>query len=333
MSWGKRGLLTVAAMMWLLGTVCTAQPADGADNGGTISQQGFRVPRSNHVVLIMEENRSAGSAEMYMTYLKSLADHYSQALQTYSDSHGSWLAYGELTSGMAPSNGRGDHGLCSGDGCTQTITIDNLVRRLVASGKSWRGYFQSMPSIGYTGYQYGTYVRRHNPFAFYSDVANYPAQQDNMMPTDPYMLQDIVSNNLANFTWISPDLDHDAHSGGVDQLALIIADYYLRSFVPQLLATPPFQANGDGVLIVTFDESEPQGDNSCGGNPDRNNCGGHVWTVVIGPKVKQHYASNLHYMQGSQFRLICDLLEVSPCPGDGATSSSMSDLFKGLGTP
>jgi acid phosphatase len=309
------------------------RPAGDVGESGSVSRQGPVTPRSNHVVVIMEENRSVEQAEQYMTYLKSLADQYGQGLQVYSDSHGSWLAYGELTSGLAPFGGEGDHGLCNGDGCRMTIIIDNLVRRLLAAGKTWKGYFQSMPSVGYMGYESGLYVRRHNPFAFYNDVAYFPAQQQNMMPADPYMLQDIVNNNLANFTWISPDLDHDAHNGNSDQLALIIADYYLRSFVPQLMASPPFQANGDGVLLVTFDEGEPQHDNSCGGNPDRNNCGGHIWSVVIGPKVKQRYTSNVHYMQGSQFRMVCDLLSVSPCPGDGATSPPMSEFFNGLGHP
>jgi len=330
----RYGLLA-AALVLALAPMAMAQDAPVQEVGPSVeaSQQVFTPPPSNHVVVIMEENRSATLSAMYMTYLKSLADQYGQGLQVYADSHGSWLAYGELTSGLHPFNGQGLGGICNGDGCSQPITIDNIVRRLTAAGKTWRGYFQSLPYVGYMGYQSGNYVRRHNPFAFYSDVVYYPAQQQHMMPADPYMLQDIVSNNLANFTWISPDLDHDAHNGNSDQLALTIADYYLRAFLPQLLLSAPFQANGDGVLLVTFDESEPGQDNRCGGNPDPNNCGGNIWSVLIGPRVKQHYVSNIHYMQGSQWRLICDLLGVNPCPGDGASSPSMSEFFKGLGTP
>jgi len=81
--------------------------------------------RSQHVFVIMEENRSISQASEYMPYLKSLADQYAQGMQVYSDSHGSWLAYGELTSGLDPFNGQGDGGICNGDGCTQTIAIDN----------------------------------------------------------------------------------------------------------------------------------------------------------------------------------------------------------------
>jgi len=285
--------------------------------------------RSHHVVVIMEENRSISQASQYMPYLRSLAQQYSQGVQVYSDSHGSWLAYGELTSGLAPFNGEGDDGLCTGDGCSQTITIDNLVRHFAAQGISWRGYFQTMPYIGYLGYQSGDYVRRHNPFAFYSDVDYIIPEQRNMLPADPFMLNDIVNNRLPNFTWITPDLEHDAHNGNNDQQALMAADQYLQTFLPQLLQSPPFQPGGDGVLLVTFDEGELSGDNGCGGYPDPNDCGGHIWQVVIGPQVNLGYESDTVYKQGSQLRMFCDLLGLTSCPGDGATSAGMAEFFQG----
>lgn len=305
-----------------------AQDSPAIASSGSPDQSGMQY-RSRHVVVVMEENRSIGVASEYMPYLKSLAVQYGQGMQVYSDTHGSWLAYGEITSGMNPFNGSGDNGLCTGDGCTQTINIDNLVRHFASQGISWRGYFQTMPNIGYLGYQYGEYVRRHNPFAFYSDVVNFIPQQRNMYPLDPYLFNDIENNRLANFTWISPDLDHDAHNGSDDQQALAAADAYLQTFLPQLLQTTPFQAGGDGVLLVTFDEGELSGDNGCGGYPDHNNCGGHIWQVLIGPQVNRAYQSDTVYKQGSQLRMICDLLGLNSCPGDGASSPGMAEFFSG----
>ena len=319
MSRSQKLSLALAVVGLFIG-IASAQDTDS-------SQQPLPFGRSHHVVVIMEENRSVNIAMEYMPYLKSLANQYGMGMQVYSDSHGSWLAYGELTSGMAPFNGSGDNGICNGDGCSQTINIDNLVRHFAAQGITWKGYFQSMPQIGYMGYQYGNYVRRHNPFPFYSDVANNPAEQANMFPADPYMLQDIQTNNLANFTWISPDLDHDAHNGTSDQQALAAADAYLQTFVPQLLNSPPFQPGGDGVLLVTFDEGEIYSDNTCGGNPDPNNCGGHIWQVVIGPQVKREYSSVMWYKQGSELNFFCGLLGLTGCPGDGATSNTMTEFI------
>jgi hypothetical protein len=304
-------------------------PADSSSYAGSGAPQPGSQYRSRHVVVVMEENRSITEASEYMPYLKSLAVQYSQGMQAYSDSHGSWLAYGELSSGMAPFGGEGDGGLCTGDGCTQTITIDNLIRHFEGQGIAWRGYFQTMPQIGYLGYQYGEYVRRHNPFAFYSDVVDLIPEQRNMYPADPYMLNDIENNRLADFTWISPDLDHDAHNGSDDQQALAAADAYLQTFLPQLLQSAPFQPGGDGVLLVTFDEGELSGDNECGGYPDPNDCGGHIWHVLIGPQVNPAYESDTLYKQGSQLRMICDLLGLNSCPGDGATSPGMAEFFAG----
>lgn len=323
-----RSIVSLAVSLLFLVTAGFAQESPADPTGSNGAQLPPAIGRSKHVVVVMEENRSIEEAQEYMPYLHSLAQQYAQGLQVYSDSHGSWLAYGELTSGMAPFGGEGDNGICNGDGCSETITIDNLVRHFASQGISWRGYFQSMPQIGYMGYQYGNYVRRHNPFAFYSDVVYQLSEQQNMKPADPYMLQDIANNDLANFTWISPDLDHDAHNGSDDQQALAAADAYLQTFVPQLLASPPFQPGGDGVLLVTFDEGELTGDNHCGGNPDPNNCGGHIWHVLIGPKIQNTYESNIWYKQGSQLRMFCDLLGLTSCPGDGATSPSLSEFFQ-----
>jgi acid phosphatase len=329
----RHRLCAAIALCCFAATFVVAQeaPGSGVDQTtitGTDAQLVSQY-RSHHVVVVMEENRSIGVAAEYMPYLKSLAVQYSQGMQVYSDSHGSWLAYGELTSGMNPFNGSGDNGLCNGDGCSQTITIDNLVRHFASQGITWRGYFQTMPNIGYLGYQYGEYVRRHNPFAFYSDVDYVVPEQRNLYPLDPFLLNDIANNRLPNFTWISPDLDHDAHNGTNDQQALAAADAYLQTFVPQLLQSAAFQPGGDGVLMVTFDEGELSGDNTCGGYPDRNNCGGHIWHVLIGPQVNRAYESDTVYKQGSELRMICDLLGLNGCPGDGATAAGMAEFFAG----
>ena len=141
-----------------------------------------------------EENRSTNHALEYMALPgTAMAFQHSEGMQVYSDSHGSWVGLRRThPSGIAPRNGEGVNGICNGDGCTQPINIPNLVRQFAAQGKTWRGYFQSMPSVGYMGYQYGLYVRRHNPFAFYTDVFYNPAEQRNMVPLDGYLLPEMV---------------------------------------------------------------------------------------------------------------------------------------------
>src|SRR5262245_10587483 len=55
--------------------------------------------QSSHVFIVMLENRSDSEAMKYMPYLSGLAKQYSRALEAYSPSHGSFLAYLELTTG------------------------------------------------------------------------------------------------------------------------------------------------------------------------------------------------------------------------------------------
>lgn len=284
---------------------------------------------SNHVFVLMLENRSDAEALRYMPYLSNLAAQNGTAAQAYSASHGSWLAYGELVGGINPIGGEALNKVCNGDGCKHTIDVPNLVRQLDAEGKTWKGYFQSIPSTGFMGRQSGQYLRRHNPYPFFSDVANSHSEQQNMVQ-DTELAADLAAHTVANYNWISPDANHDGHNGGT-QAALTAADHYLQAFLPQLLESSYFQPGGDGVLIVTFDESDLSGDNQCGNG--RNKCGGHIFTAVIGPNVKPAFTSNTVYVQKDMLATTCALLQLSACPGDGATGKSMAEFFRSAPPP
>ncbi len=283
--------------------------------------------QSNHVFVLMLENRSDSEAMKFMPYLSGLANQYSLSLQAYSPSHGSFLAYLELTTGAAPQGGEADNNNCNGDGCNLPYTKDNVVRELATLGKTWRGYFQSMPSQGYMGYEDGDYVRRHNPFPFLSDVVNSYSQQQNMVPWTGNFANDLAANNVANYTFLVPDLTHDGHNPADDtQTALHNADVYLSQQLPALLQSKYFQAGGDGVLVVTFDESDLSGDNSCSQNQQQG-CGGHIFFAVIGPGVKRGYQSSTHMMQNDMLRGTCDMLGIKSCPGDGASVPGLGEFF------
>jgi acid phosphatase len=198
-------------------------------------------------------------------------------------------------------------------------------------GKSWRGYFQSMPYPGYMGYQVGDYVRRHNPFPSLSDVANSYPEQQNMMPWSSNFAHDLATNNVATYTWLVPDLTHDGHDPqGDTQTALHNADVYLSQQLPALLNSKYFQPGGDGVLLVTFDESDLDGDNSCSKN-QKQGCGGHIFFALVGPGVNQGYESSTHIMQNDMLRGSCDMLGIKPCPGDGGGGLGLAEFFNGVG--
>src|SRR5438552_3700724 len=67
------------------------------------------------------------------------------------------------------------------DGFGGTVSDDNIVRRLVAGGKTWKSYAEGLPSTGFLGSGSGRYARKHNPLSFFSDVTASPAQQQNLV--------------------------------------------------------------------------------------------------------------------------------------------------------
>jgi hypothetical protein len=283
--------------------------------------------QSSHVFILMLENRSDAQAMRYMPYLSGLVNEYGGALQAYSPSHGSFNAYLEVVAGSHPQNGLSDGGNCNGDNCQHPYSHDNMVREINAKHMTWRGYFQSMPSRGFMGYQYGDYVKRHNPYAYLSDVANDHNQQQNMFPWGNNFAADLASNNVANYTWLVPDLTHDGHNpGNDDQTALRNADHYLSEQLPALLGSRYFQHGGDGVLLVTFDESELSGDDSCS-QQQPHGCGGHILFAVIGPGANRNFQTSTHMMQADMLRGTCVMLRVSACPGDGAQAAGIAEFF------
>src|SRR5438477_1112876 len=94
------------------------------------------VPLFGHVVLVVEENHSysevIGNSEM--PYLNSLATQYGLATQYFANTHPSIGNYFMLTTGQIVTND---------DFFTGRLDVDNIVRELLASGKSWKSYAES----------------------------------------------------------------------------------------------------------------------------------------------------------------------------------------------
>ena len=269
------------------------------------------VPRSAHVVLVIEENHTFAEVLAAMPWLTSMGNTYAFANDYHADQPGSLLDYLWLSSG----SGELSFG-CSGAACSAPVTDDNIFRELTHAGVSWKVYADSLPSQGYMGGDYpaaGTaYVERHNPAKWYSDVINSPQLQQNMVPFTQFA-KDMAANQLPAYSLIVPDVAHDAHNG-----TLQAADAWLQTNVAPVLQQPYFKTGGDGMLIITFDEC----DGAIGACPEQ------VYTAVIGPHVKPHYQSSLLYKHESALRTMLDALGVTTYPGAAATAPDMADFFQ-----
>ena len=255
-----------------------------------------------HVFIVTEENTNYSSVigSSSMPYLNGLAQQYGLATQYYANTHPSIGNYFELSTGQIISNN---------DGFSTVQNVPNVVRSLLAAGKTWKSYAESIPNACYLGGDTGNYARKHNIFPLLSDVANDPVQACNNVPFTQFAT-DLANGTLPHFSNIVPNLCNDAHD-----CSLSTADTWLKNNIDPLIKSAMFQR--DGLLIIVFDES--------GG--DNTNGGGRVVWVAVSPKSKPAYQSTTLYQHQSTLRLILKGLGVNVFPGAAATAPDMSEFF------
>jgi acid phosphatase len=260
------------------------------------------IPPAGHVFLVTEENHDYADAidSASMPYLDSLARQYGLATQYYANTHPSIGNYFMLGTGEIITND---------DSYSTIVTVDNVVRRLRAAGKTWKSYAEDIPSVGYVGGDVGGYARKHNTLALLSDVATDSTERRNLVPFTQFAT-DLANGTLPNYANIVPNLCNDAHD-----CPLATADAWLKTHIAPLLASATFQQ--DGLLIITFDESDS----------DTAHGGGRIAWVVVSAKAKRGYQSTTLYQHQSTLRLTLEALGITQFPGAAATAPAMSEFF------
>ena len=267
----------------------------------SITQPTTTLPQFGHVVIVVEENTSFSEVTATsMPYLFALASQYGVATQDYANTHPSIGNYFEMTAGQIITND---------DSYQLTVTADNIVRHLLAAGKTWKDYAEDLPSVGYTGPTTGNYARKHNPLSFFSDVVNDSVQVKRLVPFTQFAL-DLAGDTLPNYSFVVPNLCNDAHD-----CDLLTADNWLQANIAPLLNNPSFKQ--DGMLIITFDEA----------SGDDTNGGGRIFWTVISPKAKTGYTSTTLYQHQSTLRLMAEALGLTSFPGDAASAPNMAEFF------
>lgn len=284
-----------------------------------VLQCGAQIPASDHVVLLVAENHSYSQVvgnTSAMPYLNSLINNYGLATNYDANSHYSIPNYFWLTTGTY---------VTLNDGSTKVFNVDNVTRYLMAAGKTWKAYEESIPSAGYTGPTVEPYERNHDPFVYFSDVVNSSALM-NVVPFTQFAT-DIANNQLPNFSFITPNSQHDGHTANLSAM-----DQWLKTSLAPLFASPAFQPGGNGLLIITFDESL---DADCLPLPvcpklPENGGGGHVAAIVIGPNVLRGKQSATFYQHPSVLKTALLALGISGAPGSAQTAPAMLDFFSSV---
>ncbi|HEX6797133.1 MAG TPA: alkaline phosphatase family protein [Ktedonobacterales bacterium] len=266
--------LMVAAMVAPSGMV-RADPG----SGNRSSLKNFQ-----HVFIIMMENTSYSSliGNPNAPWINSAAQTYGLATSYFGVTHPSQPNYIAATSGST-------NGVTSDN--DTTINVPNIVDQLEAHGKSWTAYMQSYAlcngDVLASSCGNQLYERKHNPFISYQDVQTDPARVAHIVDFSQ-LSTDLASNNVSDFSWISPDQCHDMHGRGApasdpcsfdnEQDLIATGDQFLQQTVGEIMASQAW--TGNSVIFITWDESDfPFGDVSgcCDAVPG----GGHVVMLTI----------------------------------------------------
>jgi acid phosphatase len=247
-----------------------------------------------------------------MPYLSSLLSSGALATNYYANTHPSIGNYFTMTTGTQVSND---------DAFSGIVSTDNVARELTTAGKTWKAYAQSIPSPGYLGGDQYPYLRRHDPFSYFNDVQNSPAQAANIVGFSQ-LSADLGAGVLPSFIFIVPDAQNDAHDcpasipNCTEAEKLTHADQWLSNNIAPLLADQSFMNNG--LLAIVFDES--RNDNTDGG--------GKVALVLLGSHVKAGYQGSGTYDHRSLLNLSMIALGVSTIPNGAGSAPQMTEFFQ-----
>lgn len=207
-------------------------------------------PAWDHLVIVIEENKSfsqvignPASAPYINNTLKSGG---ASLLDMYAITHPSQPNYLQFFSGD-------NQGVTTDDDTSGMSPFNsaNLGAELIAAGRSFAGYSENLPVVGYTGFEAdgGLYVRRHNPWVqWQSDdapAANHLAPTTNQpfteFPTTPAGFAGLPTVSI-----VVPNNANNMHDGTVSQ-----ADTWLQSNVG---AYAEWAQVNNSLLVVMFDE-------------------------------------------------------------------------------
>jgi hypothetical protein len=322
-----------------------------------------------------------GSSSSAPYLAKSLTSQGALLTQYYAIGHASLGNYVALISGQAPNlqtqldcgtfsefrleqPGLDAHGQAIGVGCVYPTIVKTLPDQLEAVGLTWKGYMEDLgndpkresATCGHVplgasdptsvATPVDKYAAKHDPFVYFHSIIDDAARCNTHVVNLRRLLKDLQAvPSTPNYTFITPNLCSDGHDARcIDDTpgGLAAVDLFLRKWVPLITASPAFRE--DGLLIITFDESDGAGaDGSsacCGEQPlpgaryspgFRGPGGGRIGAVLLSRFIKPGTVSDVPYNHYSLLRSVEDLfsLEHLGYAADRDLASFGNDVFTG----
>lgn len=351
-----RSLRRLLAAVLMLVVVCGRPAADDA----WAAVPGKLPPIRHVFVLLLENQNAANtfSSRSRAPYLaRTLIAQGAFLPNYYGIGHASLDNYVALVSGQAPNErtqldcplfadfvqrqpGLDAHGQVLGLGCVYPDIVKTLPDQLEAAGLTWKGYMEDMgnepkreratcghPQIGARDYTLiatakDKYAAKHNPFVYFHTIIDDQARCDAHVVNLEALPKDLRSAaTTPNYVFITPNLCNDGHDPDcIDGTAggLTAIEAFLRKWVPLITDSAAFKE--DGLLIITFDESEGNGVEGatacCGEQPLASARrppgvigpgGGRIGAVLLSRYIKPGTISTMPYNHYSTLRTVEDI--------------------------
>jgi phospholipase C len=231
------------------------------------------------------------------------------------------------------------NGQALGTGCLYPPMVRTLADQLEAAKLTWKGYMEDMgnnparesPTCGHSplGGDERTsratvgdkYAAKHNPFVYFHSILDDQSRCDAHVVNLDKLPTDLSSaDTTPNYSFITPNLCNDGHDancvdgklGGFQAI-----EAFLQKWVPLITDSPAYKQ--DGLLIITFDESDSRGADAatdcCGeqGLPGEQQLpgvtgpgGGRVGAVLLSRFIKPGTVSTVPYNHYSMLRYVED---------------------------
>ena len=285
---GLPGAVLLAGASVVIGLSMPAVAAgSGASQPAGLQSQAASFPHLDHVFVIMMENTSysdlLNASNANTTFIQSLAATYGLETDYFGVTHTSLPNYVAATSGSTWGSNSDDEAQANQGFFNHLSLTDQLDQ----AGVSWKGYMESMPSVGYPG-NFGDcttsasapdpdctaspsdtstalYVRKHDPFMQYPDVFTNPQLAGNVVPLTQ-LSSDLTSGDVPQFVWITPNECNDMHGGPpacpfpntnsiTDPAQVTLfrdGDTFLQTWVTAIMNSRAW--TGNSAIFITWDE-------------------------------------------------------------------------------
>ena len=272
------------------------------------------IPKYKHIIVVIEENHDynalIGSKNSpYITWL-------SQNGALFTDSHG--VTHPSQPNYLALF--AGDVQGVVDDKCLMSetpYTTPNLGVALISNGYTFKGYAETMPSVGYLPCYYKTssitaqslYGRKHAPWVNWIGT-----KKNNISASLSLPMTDFPKdyNKLPTIAFVIPNMDNDMHNIGApgDDAAIQRGDKWLKQNISKYAE---WAKKHDSLLIVTYDEDDSRTDVN------------QIPTVFYGAHIKTgKYSEHI-----THYNVLHTLEAMYKLPADDKQSASViADIWK-----